>query len=340
MQTKSYKKLTIIPGYKCNNHCKFCINRNLRDTETKDTAQTIRLMMEGISRGCNYAEFAGGENAIRPDFCQLVKCARDIGYERVSVATNGRMFSYMDFAKKAVDNGLTDIIFSIHGHNSKIHDSLTGVDGCFNQLLAGIENILKLFSGTKNIVATNTAIVKPNYKYLPQIGKFILKLFEIPNSEFIFADPSQGGVYDNFQQLMPSINECLPYVKECLSLCKKDFNKNIVENLINNWAVRYMPLCRLTEYYPFQISDAREDIVYSNVQHVTPQGLAKDYIKSRRLYNRSKTKKCLSCTMYDDCEGVWNKYLEEYGDEELIPIKDEKIKHLKLKFIKEFLLCN
>lgn len=339
MKTKSYKKLMIVPGYACNNRCRFCINYDMRDLPQRSTTEVLRQIKQGRENGCDYLEFAGGEDAIRPDFCLFVRAARKMGYERVAIATNGRVFSYDDFAKQAVDSGITDIIFSVHAPCAEIHDELVQVKGCFNQAMQGLENMLRLFQGTKNTVGTNTAITKLNYKVLPQTGKMIMERFGLCNSEFIFADPSRGGVSHNFNELMPRISEAAPYIRECLALGSHNFQQGIVKNLISNWAVRYVPLCYFVDFFPFQISDARENIVFSHVEHSKPEGNNADYLKSRRETSRSKTDKCKDCDLREDCEGIWNRYLEEFGDGEFVPVHDKTLHDKKIQYIKDFISC-
>ena len=79
-----------------------------------------------------------------------------------------------------------------------------------------------------------------------------------------------------------------------------------------------MPLCYFREYYPRQISEAREAAVYANVQHVAPDYVNMDAIKGRKELGRSKTPKCRGCALYGRCEGIWKEYLRVYGDSELI----------------------
>jgi len=152
----SIKKVVLVPGYQCNNRCVFCINTDKRDLKLRGTLEIKMEIIAASERGCNYLEFAGGENAIRPDFCELVRWGRDVGFKRIAVATNGRMFSYPAFAREAIDSGLTDIIFSLHGHNAALHDRLTRVKGSFTQFMRGLENVKKRFKG---VLATNTTII-------------------------------------------------------------------------------------------------------------------------------------------------------------------------------------
>ena len=317
MKDLSFRKVVLVPGYQCNNRCVFCINTGKRALPPRASAEMRLEIKAAAARGCNYLEFAGGENTIRPDFCALVRCARKAGFKKIAVATNGRMFSYPAFAEAALAAGLTEIIFSIHGHNAALHDGLTGVPGSFLQLLRGIENIRKLFKGT---VATNTAITRRNFRSLPEIGAFI-DGFGFRNSEFIYADPTYGGVKDNFAELMPRISECAPYMRACLDLAAGWPAEGGLKQFGYNWSVRYVPLCYFREYYPYQVSEAREVLLYSNVQHVAPDYVNLDAIKGRRELGRSKPAKCLRCALYNECEGIWREYLAVYGDGELKPLK-------------------
>ncbi|HAF95239.1 MAG: hypothetical protein A2021_06390 [Elusimicrobia bacterium GWF2_52_66] len=311
------KKVVLVPGYQCNNRCVFCINTDKRTLKIRGTFEIKREIVAASKRGCNYLEFAGGENTIRPDFCELVRCGRDCGFKRIAVATNGRMFSYPAFAREAIDSGLTDIIFSIHGHNAHVHDGLTQVKGSFAQLMRGFENVRKRFKG---ILATNTAITRLNFRSLPEIGEFIAG-FGFYNSEFIYADPNAGGVKNNFKKLMPRISQCAPYIRACLDIAGAIAKKGGPRDFTYNWAARYVPLCYFREYYPRQISEAREAEIYQNVQHVAPDYVNMDYMKGRREVSRRKPPRCRGCALYAQCEGIWEEYLRVYGDGELVKLK-------------------
>ena len=139
-KNQAEKKVMIVPGYQCNNSCVFYINSEKRGFAARTTLEVKKEMAAAAGRGCDYLEFAGGENAIRADFPELVESARKFGFKKIAVATNGRMFSYPDFARRVFDSGLTMLIFSVHAHKAALHDSLTRVEGSFKQLLRGIEN--------------------------------------------------------------------------------------------------------------------------------------------------------------------------------------------------------
>lgn len=301
------KKTVIVVGYACNNRCKFCISENKRDINNKTTEEIKNEMVKARRRGTTYLELIGGETTIRQDAVELITFAKGLGFETINMATNGRMFSYLEYAKKFVNAGLTDIIFSIHGHNAKIHDHLTQSKGSFNQLLKGLNNFKKI--GFKKI-GSNTTIVKDNYKHIPQIGKFIFDQ-GIRNSEFIFVDPSYGGAYDDFDELVPKISEAAPYIRKCLEIGKK--------NKIPHWHIRYVPLCYFQDYLN-QISELQEVNTFKT-EHVAPDFENFDVENSRKIIGRDRTKRCNGCKLYNICEGIWKEYIQHYGDKELKAIK-------------------
>ena len=67
------------------------------------------------------------------DIAELVNYARTTGFQKVSITTNGRMFSYPKFADLMLKAGLTGVSVSLHGPTAEIHESLTMVPGSFEQ---------------------------------------------------------------------------------------------------------------------------------------------------------------------------------------------------------------
>jgi len=305
-ENNKIKKTVIIVGYRCNNRCQFCNDANKRELPNKTTGQIKEEMIRARNRGTTYLELIGGETTIRPDALALISFAKNLGFETITMSTNGRMYSYPELTKKMIEAGLTDIIFSIHGHQAKIHDYLTQSPGSFKQLLKGLNNFKKL--GFKKI-GSNTTIVKQNYRYLPQIGRFLYQK-GIRNAEFIFVDPNYGGAYDNFDKLVPRISQIASYIKKCLEIGKK--------NNISHWAVRYVPLCYFQDYLD-QVSELREVKIFQT-EHLAPDFENLDVEGSRRVIGRTKTNKCQSCQLFNLCEGIRQEYLRRYGDGEFRPV--------------------
>ena len=301
------EKLVLFTGFSCNSYCHFCIDLNKRDVPDKSTQQILREMVEAKGKGVTYLEMIGGESTIRGDFLSLVRAAKKLGFKDVVVVTNGRMLSYPDFAKATVEAGVTELIFSIHGHDAKLHDAVTAAPGSFAQLLQAIANVRALGF---NRIFGNCTVVKPNMRHLPDIGRLMLKL-GIHHSEFIFVDPNYGGAYSNFEGLVPRISEAAPYMRETLDVGRAAG--------VRDWTARYVPLCHFTDYLD-QISEIREVTTF-RTRHWAPDFKNEDVGASRGAHGRLKTERCTGCSLFDSCEGIWKEYLKRYDDSELIPVK-------------------
>ncbi len=292
------KKTVVFMGYTCNNKCIFCCNEDKREKVLdKPTLEIKEDILRAKKHGSRYLELIGGEPTIRRDIFEIVSFAKKFGFETIMFATNGRMFSNKEFAKKIIDEGVNHVVFSIHGHNPELHDRLTQVPGSFQQLIQGIKNLQNI--GFKNI-GSNTTIVKQNYKDLLEIGKFIYGL-GIDNSEFIFVDPTHGGPKKRFFELVPTYEEVSTYVDKIL-----EFGN---ERKISHWHIRYYPLCFVGEKYHHRISELHE-VKKFHTEHLAPDFVNRYAEENRRKIGRTKIGKCGTCKYDEICEGYWKTYVK------------------------------
>ncbi len=300
-------KIVIFTGYSCNNRCRFCIDADKRRMKEKTTSELLREVYSAKRRGADILELIGGEAAIRPDFIHIVAAAKKIGIDDVVTATNGRVFSDKAFAAKILKAGINGVIFSVHGPDAGIHDSLTMSPGSFDELKKGLANLRALGFQSVN---GNTTVVRQNMKALPRIAAFYA-VNKIRNVEYIFVDPNYGGAKNNFNELVPRISEAAPYMRKALAIgLKSGFNQ---------WKARYVPLCHF-KGYEGQISELNERELFLT-EHWAPDFKNTDAIGSRSVVGRRKTARCVGCSRFGVCEGLWVEYLKRFGDLELTPIK-------------------
>ena len=305
------RKLSLILGYECNNICRFCYCADKRfdkNIKSRTTEQVKKELEEGIKRGCNFVDFLGGEPAIRKDIFELVSYAKKLGFHTIGMTTNGRMFYYREFAEKIIDCGLNHIIFSVHGHNSELHDYLTRSAGSFKQATTGM-NIVKEIK-PDIYLCTNTVIIKPNYKYLPEIAKNNIKL-GADGCEFIFIHP-RGNAYKNFEEIVPTLKEVLDYIPKTILMGKV--------NKIDHFVMRYIPMCYMLGVgYESYLSEyeSRDRL---KEEHVGPEFRDLDVEENRKRHGRVKGKQCKACKYYNICEGIFKEYAEKRGFDELVPI--------------------
>jgi len=109
-------------------------------------------------------------------------------------------------------------------------------------------------------------------------------------------NPVGSSIKDGKSVLAATYTELLPYVKTAFEKADEmGFNSLFIENF---------PICTAEEFMG-KISDLRK-----------PEE-NKDY------YNACKTKpeKCRKCSYFDVCDGAWEEYLKQSGDEEIKPIE-------------------
>ena len=128
-QSRHWVRLTRV----CNNRCRFCLDRPLQDGSVIPYGDILLDLERGRESGCERAVLSGGEATIHPRYHDIVRAARDMGYARVQTITNGRMFAYRQFLERALDAGLGELTFSLHGHTPALHDALTHTPGSFAQ---------------------------------------------------------------------------------------------------------------------------------------------------------------------------------------------------------------
>ena len=131
------KTLSIETGIRCNNRCSFCYQKEWRCREASlpdpSTDELMAKLEWGIGNGYESVGFSGGEPTLRRDFLELVKRARELGYARVSLTTNGRRLSNQAYARELLEAGISGIGWSLHGPSEEVHDLLVGRQGAFKQ---------------------------------------------------------------------------------------------------------------------------------------------------------------------------------------------------------------
>lgn len=163
------EKLIINLTYACNNHCTFCAVGTRTQLHGHTESQRQHLD-EYRARGVTMVDFDGGEPTLHPDLIGTVRYARQIGYQKVNVTTNGRMAFYEPYARKLARSGLTTLLFSVHGADPKSHARQVGVAEAFEQTTGGIKHCVT--HAPKSLeLGMNVTITKSNVDELPQLAQ-------------------------------------------------------------------------------------------------------------------------------------------------------------------------
>jgi MoaA/NifB/PqqE/SkfB family radical SAM enzyme len=168
------QKVIMNVTYVCNNRCTFCAvgTRTQVDGHPPRQREYLERYRE---RGVTMVDFDGGEPTLNPELLELVSYARELGYERVNVTTNGRRCAYEPYAKALVGSGLTTLLFSVHGPDARTHAQQVGVAEAFDQTLEGIRNCLAHAPSTLEL-GMNVTITKSNHDQLEGIADLAWEL--------------------------------------------------------------------------------------------------------------------------------------------------------------------
>ena len=155
----------------CNNGCMFCLDSDSQDGTMVPRDQVEQQIIKGREEGGQRLILSGGEASLHPDFVHFLKLGKQVGYDWLQTITNGRMFSYGKFARSALEAGLNEATFSMHGHTAELHDKLVGVDGAFMQSLKGMKNL-----AGQCVVNVDVVLNKLNIPHLKEILEFWIAL--------------------------------------------------------------------------------------------------------------------------------------------------------------------
>lgn len=125
----------------CNNKCTWCYAQEAHyQIMPLEKAQYCVDQLHEI--GVNRIVLIGGEPTIYPDIFTLMQYIRDKDM-KVSIATNGRKFSDLSFARSCLSAGATSINISLKALSEEEYYRDTGCGG-LNEAILGYKNLISL----------------------------------------------------------------------------------------------------------------------------------------------------------------------------------------------------
>lgn len=292
----SYKRVDIKTGFLCNNNCLFCVQAHKKKFGNRSTKEIKTFLKNAKNNNCQGVVFTGGEVTIRDDILELIKYAKKIKFDRIQLQTNGRMLSSKKHCKELIDAGVNEFSPALHGHIPELHDYLTRSKGSFRQTVKGIKNLREL----NQYILTNTVVVKPNFRYLPQMAKLLVHL-KVDQFQFAFMH-AVGNAWDNYDQMMPWVSLSAPYIKKGLQIG--------IDNNIKVMA-EAMPFCMMKGYEKYC---SEYYIPKTEIRDVN--NYDSSYEKTRKEQGKEKFTQCNPCKYNPICEGPWKEYSQKRGNKE------------------------
>jgi len=303
------ERLDLKVGFKCNNNCIFCAQAHRRYLGDQTTEKLKQDLQDAYEKGIREVVFTGGEPTIRKDIFELVKFARDLGYELIQIQTNGRMLSYKEICKKLISSGVTEFSPAIHGHNAEIHETQTRSPGSFKQAIQGVKNLKEL----NQYILGNSVITKLNFKYLPELAQLWIKL-GVDQFQLAFVHPV-GNAQKYFDRIVPKKSLVAPFVHKAIDIAERYGMRMMIEAFPFCFMKGYEKYCSELYMPKAEVRDA-EGVV--------------DFNRWKKETGKRKFSQCKKCKFDLICEGPWREYSDRFGSDEFIPVEGEKIDSRKI----------
>jgi MoaA/NifB/PqqE/SkfB family radical SAM enzyme len=169
-EEKRQAKLIVNLSYLCNNNCVFCsVGDRARADGDFDTQ--VAHIREARAQGVRLLDLDGGEPTLYPRLFELLDEVDGLGFDRVTITTNGRRLAYRPFAERLASRGV-QLLVSLHGASAAVHEGLTRARGSFAQTLRGVRNAAARFER----FGVNTTVVRENVEELPKLAALLHRL--------------------------------------------------------------------------------------------------------------------------------------------------------------------
>ncbi len=165
----------IYPTNKCNLRCIFCFQQ-LQAYDLSDRVPDKRwldiseeLCQMGVKK---ILISGGGEPLAEPITIEMMKIFKKYDLEGRMIH-NGMLWTENSI-RGIIDVSWNNLIFSIDGPNSEIHDYLRGVRGSFDQIIANIHlfnKIKKDMKKEKPVLETTTVLCNKNFEFVSEMIK-------------------------------------------------------------------------------------------------------------------------------------------------------------------------
>jgi len=293
--------LELAAGYDCNLRCTGCFSCDAAPDQQMDTRQAVAWLQRGRQQGARHFWFGGGEPTLRRDFLPLLKAARQLGYERIKVQTNGLLFSYPQLVERAVAAGMTETNLMLRSVDAAVHDAQVGRDGAHALLGQAIEQLRGRVRLEGDVLVTT-----PTVDELPQVVSHYAALGLSRFSVWLFSasDPTLSPLVPRLSALGPRLVEARKRARAAGA------------TLVS----LHTPHCAVPpQAWDLQFAPARMELFVVN-----PGGQA-FYLHESQMEQASWVEACKTCAARGPCRGVRPDYLAIHGDGEAKPFTPAQV---------------
>jgi Radical SAM superfamily len=217
----------VFVGSRCNLQCRECAART--------SGVVGRSKSELIAAMSAFAEpregvlLSGGEPLIRSDIIELIQAARELGFPRIRLRTNGTPLADPRFLHHLLSAGCQHFEIKLFAAEPRFHDRISGVSGSLEQTWAGIELLRRaVIPGRRDqqpFVGILIPLREDNVSILPET---ILALVALRPDRIVLS----------WEIATESVSRTLPAIRSAVNLALLNRTWILTENL---------PLCLMKD---------------------------------------------------------------------------------------------
>jgi pyruvate-formate lyase-activating enzyme len=283
----------------CQARCSFCSCRDAQPDMVSSAEDIEERLQEGIENGYLHVVFTGGEPTLVKDLPMILQQARDLGYQKIGLQTNGINIANMDYARLLVDSGLNYVLQSFHSHRAEVHESIYEIEGCFPQCMQSVKNLMELGVNVGlNHVATRRnstghrefiEFVEENFPRPKRLQYF----FRGPFPTVTFSSMAPRGWGEQNKQDLPRLKDVAQSIEGAFAYAESKGIQIRIPGLCG------FPPCFLPDQLRY-FDEIREAEVLE-------------------LDTRVHVEQCDRCAFKSNCSGYWEGYFATHGSDEFVP---------------------
>ena len=328
MQRDRRVNVEINVGKACNNRCVFCLDGlpKAEDRSYMAFEDMKRELEYWYEKGARSVGFLGGEPTTYPKLPHSIAHARELGYSRIAIATNGTRLRLEHYMERLLQAGLTRVTVSTHGHTAELEDRLTRVPGNFLKKQAALKLLVQARDAgrLRDNVSINIVINGWNYAVLPKMLRYFFGLgIDDVRANFIRTE----GYAEEDLSLTPTYRQVVPVLVKTLLLNEFHWKKNFT---FGGFPPCVLPTELLANASLLQrtLGEYRDLDTNCSIRAEGAEGVAKleggrarfNWQERKRHDLKQHLTSCEGCRYSEVCEGIWGYYLGVHGPKEFVPI--------------------
>jgi MoaA/NifB/PqqE/SkfB family radical SAM enzyme len=297
--------LELVADTRCNLRCLGC-----HDVDDHGAAMTTReaidVLREGRRSGYVAVNLGGGEPTLRKDLFALAAAAREAGYQRVRLQTNGMLVGYPEYARRCFEAGVTELGLSIRGVDAETHDRLSQLPGAFELMRRGMDHWRRLgrpMDADVLVYRSNLTQLAPIVQTFQPAGieRFTFRVLSVdaPGSPALEAE-------------VPRLTDVVREVQRAMDL-----------RLVDSYSfIRspHTPPCLVPR------SHAHAIVLPRPGEHLVARpGGRRLPMLAHPSEGGHYTERCAACAMRGRCNGVRAGYVRIHGDAEFQPLAELRL---------------